>query len=34
MEKYIQEKDASIWKDAIDVALQNCSATVRKYPYT
>jgi hypothetical protein len=32
IDKYVQEK-ASTWKDAIDEALQNCSASVRKYPY-
>jgi hypothetical protein len=31
--KYIQEKNATIWKDAIGAALQNCSVSVRKYPY-
>jgi hypothetical protein len=30
--KYVQEKNASAWKDAIDAALQNCSASVRTYP--
>lgn len=28
VDKYVQEKNASVWKDAIDAALQNCSASV------
>jgi hypothetical protein len=34
MDKYIKENNGIIWKDAIDAALQNCSVSVRKYPYT
>lgn len=30
-DKYIEEKNAIIWKDAIDAALKNCSVSVRKY---
>jgi hypothetical protein len=30
-DKYIQEKNATIWKDAKEAALKNCSVTVRKY---
>jgi hypothetical protein len=33
-DKYIQEKNAAIWKDAIQAALKNCSVTVRKYRHT
>ena len=34
VDKYTQEKNATIWKDAIEAALKNCSVSVRKYLHT
>jgi len=31
VDKYIQEKNATVWKDALEAALKNCSVSVRKY---
>ena len=31
VDKYIQEKNATVWKDALQAALKNCSVSVRKY---
>jgi hypothetical protein len=31
VEKYVQEKNATVWKDAIDAGLKNCSVSARKY---